>query len=420
MSVIIVGAGIGGLTLALRLHHHGIHCRIYEAVPRIEPLGVGINVLPHAMRELSALGLQAALLDAGIETREMSFYNRYGQFIHSEPRGCFAGYKWPQVSLHRGALQRILVDAVTERLGEDALITGHRFVFGEQNPSYAIACFEVGGGRSRIGEEGRIEEAAAEVLIGCDGIHSAVRKLLHPHPDPLNYSGITMWRGVTRWQPFLSGATMAYAGWLETGKLIVYPIDDQRDSEGRQLINWLVEFFVPPRDPSGDWSQPGRYEDFLPRCEDMRFDWLDVPAFVQAADFVYEYPMVDRDPLPYWSDGRITLLGDAAHPMYPRGSNGAGQAILDACALADELARQYDPLVALQLYDDARRPATAQVVLANRSHPPDAILREVYERTGDKPFERIDDVITRFELKALSEQYKQAAGFDRRTLDANN
>ncbi|MBT6272785.1 MAG: flavin-dependent oxidoreductase [Chromatiales bacterium] len=410
MSVLIAGAGIGGLTLALRLHQHGIHCRIFEAVPTIEPVGVGINLLPHAMRELSELGLTDELVSAGIETREMHFYNRFGQFIFAEPRGVDAGYEWPQVSLHRGTLQRILLQAVVDRLGQDAITTGRRLVFADQNPSSVIACFDVAG------QGGRVEEAAGEVLIGCDGIHSTVRRLLYPAPDPLKYSGITMWRGVTRWAPILGGATMAYAGWLKTGKLIVYPIDDTRDAKGRQLINWLVEFYVPPREPNGDWSRPGAYEDFLWAVEDMQFDWLDVPAFVKAADFVYEYPMVDRDPLPYWSDGRITLLGDAAHPMYPRGSNGAGQAILDATALADLLADQHDPLVALHMYDDVRRPATTAVVEANRTNPPDAILREVYERTGDKPFDNINDVVSRFELKALSDQYKRVAGFDAATM----
>ena len=406
MAVVIVGAGIGGLTLALALHQRGIACRIYDTVADIKPLGVGINVLPHAMRELNRLGLQPAVLDAGVETREMAFYNRFGQHIHTEARGKFAGYAWPQVSLHRGKLQQVLLDAVLERLGEDVIHFGHRFVFAEPLPTGVMAAFEVGG------DVNTISTTTAEVLIGCDGIRSAVRQTVYPYDDPLKYSGITMWRGVSRVKPFLSGATMAYAGWLETGKVIAYPIEDTLDEDGNQLVNWLCEFFVPPRDPSGDWSQPGAYKDFAWACEEMTFDWLDVPAMVNAAEYIYEYPMVDRDPLPYWTDGLVTLLGDAAHPMYPRGSNGAGQAILDAVALAEQLQTEADPYVALHRYDEIRRPPTTKVVLENRSNPPDAILREVFERTHDQPFDDIHSVISKAELEELSERYKQVAGFD--------
>ena len=407
--VIIVGAGIGGLSLALCLEREGIECRIFEAAAELAPLGVGINLLPHAMRTLTELGLQELLLAAGVETREVNFYNRFGQFIYSDARGRFADYPWPQISLHRGELQRLLAEAVVERLGEQALVTGCRFARFEQDDSGVRASFARSDNLSE-------EVVAAPLLIGCDGIRSAVRRQLHPAGDPLIYSGITMWRGVTRWPSFLSGATMVYAGWLKTGKVIVYPVTKPRPDDGLQLVNWLCEFYVPPRDPGGDWSQAGKLEDFLWACQEMRFDWLDVPAMVKAADYIYEYPMVDRDPLPFWTRGRVTLLGDAAHPMYPRGSNGAGQAIVDARALANSLKANRDWCSALQIYESERRPATSRVVRANRTIPPDAILREVFERTGDRPFASIGSVISPAELDALAQSYKEVAGFDRRTL----
>jgi 2-polyprenyl-6-methoxyphenol hydroxylase-like FAD-dependent oxidoreductase len=410
MEVLIIGAGIGGLTLALSLHEAGVPCRVFEAAPSIKPLGLGINLLPHAMRELGELGLEPAIAARGIETREVAFYNRFGQHIFTEPRGRFAGYDWPQYSIHRGDLQAVLVEAVLERLEPDALVTGHRFVDGEQSEAGVLARFV----DTQSGTV--LPPARGDVLIGCDGIRSTLRAFLHPNDGPLIYSGITMWRGITRWKPFLSGATMAYAGWLETGKVIFYPVGEPVDEEGRQDINWLCEFYTPPRDPSGDWSRAGDLEDFLWACREMRFDWLDVPAFVKAADFILEYPMVDKDPLDRWSFGRMTLAGDAAHPMYPRGSNGAGQAILDARSLTGHLARNTDPTAALKAYETDRLEATSAVVQANRTIPPDAILREVFERTGDKPFSKIDDVISPDELSALSDRYKQVVGFQRETL----
>jgi 2-polyprenyl-6-methoxyphenol hydroxylase-like FAD-dependent oxidoreductase len=224
-----------------------------------------------------------------------------------------------------------------------------------------------------------------------------------------------MWRGVTRWKPILGGATMTRAGWLKAGKLVHYPIRNSIDAEGRQLVNWLWEIETPAY-KRWDWNRPARVEDFIAGAANWRFDWLDVPAFFRAADVVLEYPMVDKDPLPAWSFGRVTLLGDAAHPMYPRGSNGAGQAILDARQLADSLLEESDVQKALKHYEGKRLGPTANVVLENRRNPPDAILREVYERSGDKPFRSIETVISDSELKALSERYKQVAGYDQRSL----
>ena len=413
MTILIAGGGIGGLTLALALHARDIPCRVFEAVPEICPLGVGINLLPHAMRQLAALGLEPTIHARAIETREVAFYNRFGQFIFSEPRGRFAGYDWPQYSIHRGHLHEILWEIARERLGPENIIPGHRLAASREEGDEVVADFVDGDTGAPLGE------VRGTALVGADGIRSALRAELHPGNDPLVYSGITMWRGVTRWPAYLTGASMIYAGWLETGKVIVYPVQGDIDDEGRQLLNWLCEFYVPPRDPSGDWSQPGRLEDFLWACREMRFDWLDIPAMVTAADGIYEYPMVDKDPLPRWSFGRRTLLGDAAHPMYPRGSNGAGQAILDVAALAGHLAVSADPAAAFRAYEADRLTATAEVVRATRANPPDAILREVFERTGDAPFDDIDAVIPRAELIALSESYKTIAGFDRASLSGN-
>jgi 2-polyprenyl-6-methoxyphenol hydroxylase-like FAD-dependent oxidoreductase len=402
-EILIVGAGVGGLTLALELHQRGIACRVFESAPQIKALGVGINILPHATRVLSDLGLQDALAAVAVETAEAAFFNRFGQLIYREPLGRGAGYRWPQLSIHRGDLQSVLVDAVKARIGEDRLHLGFHCEGFDQTDHEVRLKF-----KSRPAPRG----AGA---IACDGIHSAIRKQLYPDEGEPRYSGVNMWRGVTRWKPVLSGATMLRAGWLKGGKLVHYPIRNRIDVEGRQLVNWLWELETPDH-KRWDWNRPARVEDFIAGVADWKFDWLDVPAFFRAADVVLEYPMVDKDPLPAWSFGRVTLLGDAAHPMVPRGSNGAGQAILDAKALAEALDEDTDVARALKTYEEERLVPTANVVLENRRNPPDAILREIYERTGDRPFERIESVISAEELKAISDRYKGIAGYDKSSL----
>ncbi|MFY9317040.1 MAG: flavin-dependent oxidoreductase [Burkholderiales bacterium] len=401
--VLIIGGGIGGLTLALSLHQAGIACRVFEAAPEVRPLGVGINLLPHGMRELTELGLQDRLARVAVETRELRFYNRFGQFIFGEPRGRYAGYEWPQLSIHRADLHEVLLKAVFERLGPDAFVTGHKCKNITDHKDRTTVQFEDG------------TCADGSCAIGCDGIHSAVRGQLFPGEGPPSYQGINMWRGTTRVKPFLTGASMAVTGWLEVGKMVIYPIRRALDADGRQLVNWVAEI-QSPRNVMQDWNLRGRIEDFYPTFEPWRFDWLDCAALIRDAEQVLEYPMVDRDPLPYWSRGRVTLLGDAAHPMYPRGSNGAGQAILDARTLAGCLRRLPDIESALKEYEQARLKAANDLVLMNRANPPDAILREVWERSGDKPFARIEDVISNAELVAMSEAYKRVAGFERDSL----
>ena len=409
MNVVIVGGGIGGLTLALLLHRAGIDCRIYEAAPTMRPLGVGINILPHASKIFAELGLDEALARVSILTGEAVFFNRFGQLIYREPLGCAAGYEHPQYSIHRGELQQVLLDAVNDRLGPDGVVTSCKCVAVDQDREGATARFE----NPATGES--MASPRADVVVGCDGLHSTVRKLLHPDEGPPLYSGVNMWRGVAVWPPVLSGASMIRAGWLKTGKMVIYPIRDNVDGEGRQLVNWVAEIET-SKYRQRDWTRPGELGDFIGAFEDWHFEWLDVPRFLESAETILEFPMVDQDPLPWWSQGRITLLGDAAHPMYPRGSNGAGQAILDARALAEALKSHSSPADALKSYEAERLPLTANVVRMNRTNPPDAILREVFERTGDKPFDRIDDVISERELVALSEGYKRVAGFDRESL----
>ena len=408
-EILVIGGGVGGLVLALSLHELGLRCRVYEAAPEFKPLGVGINLLPHATRELAELGLEQRLAAVAVTTREAAFFNRFGQLIYREPLGRYAGYESPQFSIHRGDLHAVLVQAVRERLGADAIALGHRCVGVEQDASEVTAQFVDPQSGAQLGAR------RGNVAIACDGIHSAVRKQLHPDEGPPVYSGVNMWRGVTRWKPILSGATMVRAGWLATGKMVVYPIRDNIDGDGRQLVNWLAEIETPKHEKS-DWSRPGRVEDFIGAYAGWRFDWLDAEAFMRAADTILEYPMVDRDPLAFWTAGRVTLLGDAAHPMVPRGSNGAGQAILDARTLAGCLAREPDGAAALKAYEAIRLDAANKVVLTNRSTPPDVILREVWQRTGDKPFVRIDDVISQAELAALSGDYQKVAGYARDAL----
>jgi 2-polyprenyl-6-methoxyphenol hydroxylase-like FAD-dependent oxidoreductase len=407
-EVIIVGAGIGGLTLGLALHAAGIPCRVFESAAEIRPIGVGINLLPHATKELAVLGLEQTLARAAIETRDATFFNRFGQLIYQEPLGRAAGYDHPQFSIHRGDLQMLLLDAFRARTGGDRLITNQHCVGVEQDDSGVSVTFSDGpGGAGRHTLRGR-------AAVACDGINSAVRKQFFPDEGEPRYSGVNMWRGVTRWKPMLSGASMVRAGWLSHGKMVIYPIR-AAGADGLQLVNWVAEIETPTY-RKRDWVRAGSIEDFIGPFADWHFDWLDVPAFIRAADSVLEFPMVDQDPLPRWSFGRVTLLGDAAHPMVPRGSNGAGQAILDARALTSALLESSDPVAALAAYEKQRLEATTRIVLTNRSNPPDAILREVFQRTGDQPFGAIEDVISRDELVALSEGYKRIAGYSKDAL----
>lgn len=401
-DILIAGAGIGGLTLALQLHHAGISCQVHEAAPDLIPIGAGVNLLPHSTGVLAELGLLDRLRAASIETRESAFYNRHGQLVYTEPAGRHAGYDTPQLSIHRGALQSVLLEAVRERLGVDAVQLGSTVTAAtsyEDRVEVTIV---------RTTDRSVTRTIPVAGVVGADGIHSALRKQLHPDDGAPLYSGVTMWRGVVRAPSFLTGGSMVRAGWLASGKLVIYPLTEP-DADGTQLINWVAEV-ERARPADREWSRVGKLEDFIDVFADWKFEWLDVPALMASTETILEYPMVDQEPLPQWGGGRITLLGDAAHPMVPRGSNGAGQAILDTRALRVALEAQPTIERAFSAYEAERVPATATVVLTNRTNPPDAILREVYERTGDEPFENIDDVISQTEIATLVQTYREVTG----------
>lgn len=403
LNIAIVGGGIAGLALALGLHQRGLACQVYEAVPEVKEIGVGITLLPHAMRELRDLGLQAELEAVAIENLESVFYNRWGQFIYREPRGRHAGYDVPELGIHRGKLHQVLYRAAAARLGTQGLHTAHRCVRFEQDATGVTLYF------APDAQGHTPAPVRADVVVACDGVNSAIRRQLFPQ-DALCFAGINTWRGVTVHKPILTGKSYIRVGSIDTGKMVIYPIVDNVDGQGNQLINWVAEIRRPDA-AMNDWNQPGRLDDFLPTFADWRFDWLDVPALIRNATQVFEYPMVDKDALPRWSHGRLTLMGDAAHPMYPRGSNGSAQALVDARTLADLLASTADPVEALQLYEAARLPATARVVETNRSQPPDAIIMKADELSGGRPFNCIDELISQDELRAISDRYKQVAGF---------
>ncbi|SNS51871.1 2-polyprenyl-6-methoxyphenol hydroxylase [Noviherbaspirillum humi] len=410
MKVVIAGAGIGGLTLALMLQEKGIAVEIYEAVSEIRPLGVGINLLPHASKHLCDLGLEETLAGKGIETSTLAYYNKLGQEIWREARGRAAGYAYPQFSIHRGELQMTLLDSAIRRIGADRIYAGHAFASFEQVADKVVATFT----RRADNSEVKVE---ADVLVGADGIHSAVRKFLYPTGDLPRFSGRMLWRAVTEAEPFLDGRSMFMAG-HQNQKFVAYPISEPLRREGRSLINWIAELRVPEGElPASDWNRKVDKSVFDQPFADWKWDWIDIPAVIQGAEEVYEFPLVDRDPLPRWTFERVTLLGDAAHPMYPIGSNGSAQAILDARYLADCLAGEPSISYALREYEAERLPRTAGIVLRNRMNGPEQVMQLAEERAPNG-FAHINDVIPQEQLEAISLRYKQLAGFDKHTVGA--
>jgi 5-methylphenazine-1-carboxylate 1-monooxygenase len=408
-KILIAGGGIGGLTAALSLHKAGFEVLVYESAPEIKPLGVGINLLPHAVRVLTNLGLQDAMADVAVATRELIYFNKFGQQIWGEPRGIFAGYHWPQFSVHRGTFHILLLEKVKEVLGAERVLTGHHLQSCENKGEGVSATFIDKKNDKQITVEG-------DALIGADGIHSVVRKQFYPVEGIPKFSGIILHRGTTIAKPFLSGSSMIMAG-SRSKKFVAYPIT-QPDKDGNQLINWIADLQVSEEENImvRDWNRRADKEKLLKQFQTWKFDWLDVPALIENSEAIYEFPMSDRDPLPQWTFDRITLLGDAAHPMYPIGSNGASQAILDAECLTECMERNDSVISALKAYESIRLPATGNIVLQNRKMGPEEAMQIVEERAPNG-FDNLYDVISQDELDAISARYKKIAGFELEALN---
>ena len=412
--VLIAGAGIGGLTLALTLQQIGVACVVYEAVADLQPLGLGINLQPNAVRELHDLGFDNPALDAiGIQAREWALVGRNGNDVYAEPRGLLAGYRWPQYAVHRGQLQMMLYRAVRERLGPNAVLLGQR-VSGYRSHAHGVtALIET--------RDGRRSEADGVLLVAADGLHSATRAQMYPQQPPIQWGGAILWRGTTPGVPVRSGASFVGVGSLRQ-RVVLYPISPPDPASGLATINWIAEITVDNARGwhHGDWNRRVEVADFIDHFEGWNYDWLDVPALLRGAAEVFEYPMIDRDPVPSWVNGeggRVALLGDAAHVMYPVGSNGASQAIVDARVLGAALVARGVGPAALRAYDDRLCAEISALVLRNRSAGPFGLLGLVDERCGGV-FDDIDQVIPAAEREAYMARYKAAAGLAIETLNA--
>jgi 5-methylphenazine-1-carboxylate 1-monooxygenase len=412
MHIMIAGGGIGGLTMALCLHEIGIKATVFESNDNIRELGVGINVLPHAMKILRELDLEERMLDSGVELERYMWFNRHGQEIWSDLRGRKAGYEWPQISMHRGRFQGLLADAVRERIGPDAIKCNHHLVDFTQQTDQVTANFVDKRSNQPVGS------FDADGLIGADGIHSSVRSYFYPDEGPARWSGNMLWRMTVEIDPVLGGQTMIAVGNSQT-KVVGYEISAEAKRRGKSLFNWIAEVKLADSDAAlsrrEDWNQASAVDEFLSHFSDWEFDWLSVPELAKKTEGVWSFPMVDRDPVDNWTEGAVTLLGDAAHAMWPIGSNGASQAILDCQCMADQLSTSGNVAEAFAAYEDDRRPATAAIVLANRGNAHDEIL-EIAERRAPDGFDSIDEFSSTEELGLIVNGYKQTALFDKQRL----
>ena len=409
-TVVIAGAGIAGLSLALTCHQIGVPVKVFESVRELKPLGVGINLQPNAVRELYDLGLADELAETGVKTKEWALVGRNGNDVWAEPRGLIAGYNWPQYSVHRGKLQMLLYKHVVERLGPDCVTTGSRVAAYENTDTgVRVTVDHRGAGSSHVD---------CAVLVAGDGLHSAVRAQMHPDDGDPHWGGAFLWRGTSLGEPIRTGASFTLVGSLEQ-RFVHYPISEPDPDTGLQVQNWIAERTVDPENaPSGsDWNQQVDIAKFLPEFQGWDFGWLDIPALIRKAEAVYEFPMVDRDPVARWVDGNVALSGDAAHVMYPVGSNGASQAIVDARVLGAKFIEHGVTHEALAAYESELLDDISALVLRNRDDGPIAILGEVDKRCGGV-FDNISDVISRQEIDDFMSNYKAAAGFGIDTLNA--
>ncbi|MFT6302592.1 MAG: 2-polyprenyl-6-methoxyphenol hydroxylase-like FAD-dependent oxidoreductase [Granulosicoccus sp.] len=409
-QVIVAGGGIGGLVMALTLHQIGVPCIVVESSREMRPLGVGINIQPNAVRELFDLDIAQEELDAvGLPAVEWALVGLNGKEVYAEPRGLEAGYKWPQYAVHRGELHMLLYRKVIDRLGPDAIRLGVKVLGYTKNDSSV--------GVTLCDSAGTTSDLQGSLLIGADGIHSAVRAQMHPQQPPIHWGGAIMWRGTVRTKPLRTPSSFIGLG-THQHRMVIYPISHP-DSDGNVLVNWIAEVSV---DPEHGWQQEGWFrpvqvDEFIHHFESYRYDWLDVPDMLRRTDCAFENPMIDRDPVSTWVDGPVALMGDAAHAMYPTGSNGASQAIVDSRVLGAKMLEHGVTPVALKDYDDELCAQVSELVLRNRGSGPFGLLNTLHERCGGV-FDNINDVISADERQEFMARYKAAAGFAKDALNA--
>lgn len=410
--VMIAGGGIGGLATALTLHQIGVRCVVFEAVRSLKPLGVGINLQPNAVRELFDLGLGEAALDrVGVPAREWALVGQNGQEIYAEPRGLEAGYRWPQYAVHRGQFHMLLYHTLCDQVGAQSVRLGARVTGYRKNPDGTVTALIDHA-------DGTTSEETGALLIGADGIHSALRATMHPDQPPIHWGGAVMWRGTTLAKPIRTGSSFVGLG-TNRQRMVIYPISHPDPDTGLALINWIAEvtYDDPATQARTGWFREVPPSDFVHHFDGWTYDWLDVPALLRGADIAYENPMIDRDPVDTWRDGPVALLGDAAHAMYPTGSNGASQAIIDARTLGAAMMTEGVTPAALAAYDTALCGPVSKLILRNRGAGPFGLLNLVDERCGGT-FDEIDTVIPPEERAAFMAGYKAAAGFAIDTLNA--